>query len=107
VNLEQNSEHSIDFCMLDYKCSYLPEQNTRMYYRYMRQASQELVSALIKRGWRRFGCYFFHPICAKCNECKSLRIDGCKSFAYKMNFKPMQILDGFPTLSQEPEWREI
>jgi arginine-tRNA-protein transferase len=246
VNLEQNSEHSIDFCMLDYKCSYLPEQQTRMYYRYMRQASKELVTALIKRGWRRFGCYFFHPICAKCNECKSLRIDaenfklsrsqkrvikknsdtyiyirkpgmtqehldlydryhkykseisdwkytpinsqhyyenfvdgshnygkevlyfiddklvgvdlidivddgissiyfyydpeyskyslgtysllmqieiakrlrlkwiylgywvdGCKSFAYKMNFKPMQILDGFPALSQEPEWREI
>ena len=42
----------------------------------MRQASKELVTALIKRGWRRFGCYFFHPICAKCNECKSLRIDA-------------------------------
>jgi len=217
-----------------------------MYYRYIRQASKELVSALIKRGWRRFGYYFFHPICAKCNECKSIRIDvenfklsrsqkrvikrnnntyiyvgkpkmtkehlelydryhkykskisnwqytpvdscyyygnfvsgsysygkevsyfideklvgvdliditddgissiyfyydpkygkyslgtysllkqieiakkfglkwiylgywvdGCKSFAYKMNFKPMQILDDFPALSQEPKWKDL
>ena len=246
MSLEQNSDRSIDFCMLDYDCSYLPEQKTRMYYRYIQHASKELVSALIKRGWRRFGCYFFHPICAKCNECKSLRIDvenfklsksqkrvikknrntymyikkpeitkehldlydnyhkykskisdwkytpinpqhyyenfvygsydygkevlyfiddklvgvdlidiiddgissiyfyydpnyskfslgiysllmqieiakrlrlkwiylgywvdGCKSFAYKMSFKPMQILDGFPALSQEPKWREV
>ena len=76
MNIEQNSEHSIDFCMLDYDCSYLPGKKTRMYYRYMRHADKTLVSELIRRGWRRFGCYFFHPICAGCNGCKSLRIDA-------------------------------
>ncbi|WP_300366453.1 arginyltransferase [Hydrogenimonas sp.] len=75
MTIEENSEHSIDFCMLDYPCSYLPEKKTRMFYRYMRHASKELVTELVQRGWRRFGCYFFHPICARCNECKSLRID--------------------------------
>jgi arginine-tRNA-protein transferase len=30
---------------------------------------------VIKRGWRRFGKYYFHPICQGCNECKSIRID--------------------------------
>ncbi len=72
---------SIDFCMLDYACSYLPEQKTRMYYRYMRHASKTEASALVRRGWRRFGCYFFHPICAHCNACKNLRIDA-------QNFRP-------------------
>lgn len=62
--------------MLDYRCSYLPEMKTRMYYRYMRNASRALVSKLVERGWRRFGCYFFHPICAGCSACKSLRIDA-------------------------------
>ena len=76
MNIEQNSEHSIDFCMLDYPCSYLPGEKTRMYYRYMRNASRSLVTKLVARGWRRFGCYFFHPICAACNGCKSLRIDA-------------------------------
>jgi len=75
VNIQENSEHSIDFCMLDYQCSYLEDKKTRMYYRYMRNASKQLISKLASRGWRRFGCYFFHPICAGCNGCKSLRID--------------------------------
>jgi len=75
MNIEQNSEHSIDFCMTDYQCSYLPEKKTRMFYRYMKHADKHLVTELIRRGWRRFGCYFFHPICAGCNGCKSLRID--------------------------------
>lgn len=76
MNIETNSQHSIDFCMLDYPCSYLPDQKTRMFYRYMRHADQTLVTQLIQRGWRRFGCYFFHPICAHCDACKSLRIDA-------------------------------
>ncbi len=78
MNIEQNSEHSIDFCMTDHQCSYLPDKKTRMFYRYMRHADMHLVTELIRRGWRRFGCYFFHPICAGCNECKSLRIDASR-----------------------------
>ena len=66
---------SIDFCVLDYPCSYLPDRQVRMNYRYLENASKELNTQLIQRGWRRFGNYFFHPICNGCNECKSLRID--------------------------------
>ena len=66
---------STDFCMLDYPCAYLKDKNVRMYYKYIEQASQSYNTALINRGWRRFGCYYFHPICEACNECKSIRID--------------------------------
>ncbi len=31
-------------------------------------------------------------------------VDGCKAFAYKENFKPQEILDTFPLISQEPLW---
>jgi len=71
----------IDYCILDYECPYLPNKKTRMYYRFIPKATKEYVCALIKRGWRRFGFSFFHPICNGCNECKSLRIDV-------ENFKP-------------------
>ncbi len=67
---------SIDFCTLDYKCAYLPDKKTRMYYRYIPNATKELASELIKRGWRRFGHSYFHPICQGCNECKNIRIDA-------------------------------
>ncbi len=72
---------SIDFCTLDYECAYLPDKKTRMFYRYIPNATKELASDLIKRGWRRFGYSYFHPICAGCNECKNIRIDA-------LNFKP-------------------
>jgi len=67
--------------MLDYECAYLPDKSVRLNYRYIEQASKRFVTAVISRGWRRFGKYFFHPICQGCNACKSLRIDTC-------NFRP-------------------
>jgi len=66
---------STDFCMLDYECAYLPNKDVRMYYKYIEETTQSYNTALIHRGWRRFGCYYFHPICNGCNECKSVRID--------------------------------
>ena len=72
---------SIDFCTLDSECAYLPDRKTRMYYRYIPNATKKLATALIQRGWRRFGNSYFYPICKGCRECKSIRIDV-------QNFKP-------------------
>lgn len=66
---------STDFSMMDYDCSYLPDRSVRMRYKHINNASKTFASAVAQRGWRRFGKYFFHPICNGCNECKSLRID--------------------------------
>ncbi|MRJ03335.1 MAG: arginyltransferase [Epsilonproteobacteria bacterium] len=66
---------SIEFCTLEYECPYLPDRATRMHYRYLPEATKEMATALIKRGWRRFGHAYFHPICARCRECKSIRVD--------------------------------
>ncbi len=66
--------NSTDFCMLDYSCAYLPEKMVRMNYKHIDHASKDFVTAVIDRGWRRFGKYFFHPICQGCSACKSLRI---------------------------------
>ena len=97
---------STDFCMLDYECAYLTGKSVRMHYKYIEEATQTYNTALINRGWRRFGCYYFHPICNGCNECKSIRID-VKNFklrksqkkAIKRN-KVTEIIIQKPTLSQ-------
>jgi arginine-tRNA-protein transferase len=65
---------STDFCMLDYPCAYLPDQQVRMHYRHVEEATPEFGTAVIQRGWRRFGKYFFYPICQNCNACKNIRI---------------------------------
>jgi len=72
---------STDFCTLDYDCAYINGKNVRMNYKYVKRSNIEFNSAVIERGWRRFGNYYFYPICNGCNECKSLRIDVD-------NFKP-------------------
>lgn len=66
---------STDFSMLDYDCAYIPGNSVRMNYKYVDEANKTFATAVIARGWRRFGKYFFHPICKGCNECKSVRID--------------------------------
>ncbi len=66
---------SRDFSMLDYPCAYIPENKVRMRYKYVPRATTAYCTAVIQRGWRRFGKYYFHPTCEGCNECKSLRID--------------------------------
>ncbi len=97
---------STDFSMLDYDCAYLKGKNVRMSYKHIEHATQEYNTALINRGWRRFGLYYFHPICEGCNECKSLRIDvnafklrKSQKKAIKRN-KNTEIIIQKPTLSR-------
>ena len=96
---------STDFSMLDYDCAYLEGKSVRMSYKHIENATQEYNTALINRGWRRFGNYYFHPICNGCNECKSLRIDvnnfklrKSQKKAIKRN-KETEIIIQKPTLS--------
>lgn len=72
---------STDFCSLDYDCAYLKDRKVRMSYKHVKESNKVFNSAVVQRGWRRFGNYYFYPICQDCNECKSLRIDV-------NNFKP-------------------
>jgi len=97
---------STDFSMLDYECAYLPKRSVRMYYKYVQNASKTFATAVIARGWRRFGKYFFHPVCNGCNECKSIRIDA-KNYKFSKSQRKTirrnertQIIVQKPTLTQ-------
>jgi len=97
---------STDFCMLDYECAYIEGNSVRMHYKHIEKATQTYNTALITRGWRRFGCYYFHPICENCNECKSIRVDvnnfvlrKSQKKSIKRN-KETKIIIQKPTLSQ-------
>ncbi len=81
LNKDLLNPPSTDFSMLDYECAYIPGNMVRMNYKYVESASKQFATAVIQRGWRRFGKYFFHPICHGCNECKSIRID-VKNYHY-------------------------
>lgn len=55
-------------------CSYLPDATASLQYRVMTNVSPEELDRLLVRGWRRFGPYYFRPVCDPCGECISIRI---------------------------------
>ena len=93
---------STDFSMLDYECSYLPDRKVRMNYKYVDKATQVFVSAVVSRGWRRFGKYFFHPVCEGCNECKSIRINAKNYHRTKSQRRVIKRNEETQIIVQEP-----
>lgn len=55
-------------------CDYLAAQRASLEYRVMTGVGVDELEALLVRGWRRLGPFYFRPACAGCFECVSLRI---------------------------------
>ncbi|MCA9035567.1 MAG: arginyltransferase [Planctomycetaceae bacterium] len=55
-------------------CAYLSGRTAQMTFRYALELPEQRYSALLERGWRRFGRSLFRPICGGCRECQPLRI---------------------------------
>lgn len=64
-------------------CSYLPEETSRLEYRYVMEMETPDYEALLARGWRRQGMCFFRPACPQCVKCRSLRVDVARFRASK------------------------
>lgn len=54
-------------------CSYKDDRCSYFRYFYIQDCSKHFCQGLIERGWRRFGGYFFTPVCQKCKDCISIR----------------------------------
>jgi arginine-tRNA-protein transferase len=55
-------------------CDYLPTERASLEYRVMAHLDAVALEALLVRGWRRLGPFYFRPACAGCFECVPLRI---------------------------------
>ena len=56
------------------QCGYLPTERASLEYRVLMDVTAAQHEALLARGWRRFGCEWFRPVCPACTACRSLRI---------------------------------
>ena len=56
------------------RCGYLPAERASLAYRVLMDVIVAQHEALLSRGWRRFGCEWFRPVCPACTACQSLRI---------------------------------
>lgn len=57
------------------KCSYLDDKKQTTHYKIIDACPANETQELVERGYRRFGKMYFRPICAECDECKSIKID--------------------------------
>jgi arginine-tRNA-protein transferase len=56
------------------QCGYLPDQQWSLEYELVADLSAAEYMERMRTGWRRFGRMLFHPACASCKACHSLRV---------------------------------
>lgn len=59
-------------------CPYLPERNAAIETRVITEVTPRELEAMLRRGWRRFGPYYFRPRCTPCKECVPIRVPTAK-----------------------------
>lgn len=62
-----------EFIPEEKQCSYLSAEKSLFKYYQVENCSNHLYQQLLERGWRRFGRFFFTPICRVCEKCISIR----------------------------------
>lgn len=55
-------------------CSYHPDRLSRTQYFYASDLDETELDQLLSRGWRKFGLYFFRPLCESCRACIPIRV---------------------------------
>lgn len=71
-------------------CVYLPVERSRIHHRVVDRCTPVAYQDMLSRGWRRFGKIFFRPACARCVQCRSIRLDVdtfCPDRSMRRNLK--------------------
>jgi len=55
-------------------CSYLPQAEKQFRYFFAQQVTSQEISYVLARGWRKFGLYYFRPVCPQCRQCIPIRV---------------------------------
>lgn len=96
----------VEFYSEEKTCSYIDSKKSIFRYFHIQNVKPSFYHWLLERGFRRFGNYFFVPMCQGCNDCISIRtlIDDFKfSKNHKRVLKKAQNIDiqiQKPTISQ-------
>ncbi len=56
------------------QCQYLPDRQWRFRYFFASQLDAVELDELLRRGWRKFGYYYFRPSCRGCQACVPIRV---------------------------------
>ncbi len=88
------------------ECPYLPGKEFIQEYFLALEVNENEFSTLLEKGWRKFGYYFFRPVCPECRECIPIRIltDRCR-YTKSMN-RVLRKNSGIKVLISKSEFNE-
>lgn len=55
-------------------CPYLPNRQKQFQYLFAQNLSHKEISTVLAMGWRKFGVYYFRPLCPGCQDCIPIRV---------------------------------
>jgi len=55
-------------------CPYLPDKRSCMQFFFAAELDEHELELFLCGGWRKFGYYYFRPVCHDCTSCVSVRI---------------------------------
>lgn len=55
-------------------CPYLPNRQKQFQYFFAQNLSDTEISFVLSMGWRKFGAYYFRPLCHNCQDCIPIRV---------------------------------
>lgn len=55
-------------------CPYIQGRKWRFSYFFAVEVNGEELNYILSRGWRKFGMYYFKPVCRGCRECIPIRV---------------------------------
>ena len=76
----------IEFYPSDSPCSYIEGFRSSFRYFFIEECEEYFYQGLLERGYRRFGKYFFAPVCRDCDVCKTIR-QNTFNFEFSKNHK--------------------
>ena len=89
-------------------CGYLPDQQWQMEYEVVGRLTPAEYLQRMQNGWRRFGFALFHPVCERCQACRSLRIpierfrpNRSQRRCWQLNQEVVRCVIGTPEVTRE------
>src|SRR5262245_61414942 len=89
-------------------CGYLPDQIWQLEYEFVRSMTPTEYGERMAAGWRHIGHSLFHPVCAQCQACRTIRVlvdqfrpNRSQRRARKLNEGIVQLKIGKPGVSGE------
>jgi len=87
-------------------CPYIPGKKWRFSYFFATDVNAEELDYILSRGWRKFGVYYFKPVCRNCKDCIPIRIDTAAFKPSKSQRRVLKKCSGIHVEFRDLEYRD-